>query len=432
MPICHNRAMKRFFLLCTLFLTACRGSPKSWEEAPLVTIQTVDKNGFSETVSNRDRLANFEKVDFLQSQPYQKVMRVFSRDEKGKSHAVITTYHSNGLVWQYLEISDGRANGFYREWHTNGTLKIELRVIEGVADLSEAAQMSWVFDGTSRVYDEEGRLKAEFPYQKGLLVGTATYYHPNGKIATIAPYRNNGLDGELLSYDEKGNLIVRTFYKEAKEHGSSEGYWENQTPRFIETCQDGKLLQGSYFSPEGILISSIEKGNGIKSIFEGKKVSMNVTYALGEPLGLVQLFRPDGSVKTAYHVRNGQKHGEECEYYPLGDTKEPAPKMKVQWHWDSITETKTWYENGVQASQRAYHNNKKHGLCLSWYRDASPMSIEEYDQDRLTKGSYFEKGMSKLPISQVINGTGQAILYDADGHLLHKVTYEKGRPLLQP
>ena len=131
--------------------------------------------------------------------------------------------------------------------------------------------MSWVFDGPSRVYDEEGRLKAEFPYQKGLLVGQAVYYHPNGKIATIAPYKNNGLDGELLSYNEQGNLIVKALYKRGeREWAQRRVLGEPNTPLNSRPIKEGKILHGSYFSPEGILISSIEKGTGIKSIFEGK------------------------------------------------------------------------------------------------------------------------------------------------------------------
>jgi antitoxin component YwqK of YwqJK toxin-antitoxin module len=72
-------------------------------------------------------------------------------------------------------------------------------------------------------------------------------------------------------------------------------------------------------------------------------------------------------------------------------------------------------------------NNKKMGLLTAWYNDGSLMLIEHYDQDKLVKGEYFEKGNS-FPVSTISEGTGTAALYDAEGRFTGKVSYHQGRP----
>ena len=89
-----------------VFFTGCykntsQGEPK---EPELVAITILDRNGMSEIVSNPDRLEQFENVDFTQPQPYQKVIRVYSRDCQGNIPAIITSYHPNGTPRQYLEV----------------------------------------------------------------------------------------------------------------------------------------------------------------------------------------------------------------------------------------------------------------------------------------------------------------------------------------
>ena len=116
--------------LSSLLLTGCGKTKVPSQEDSLVSIQVIDRNGFAETISAKDRLSRFKNTDFLTSQPYQKVLRVFGKDSEGNSSSKITSYHSNGLIWQYLEVESGRANGSYKEWHPNGMLKLSFSVIE--------------------------------------------------------------------------------------------------------------------------------------------------------------------------------------------------------------------------------------------------------------------------------------------------------------
>ena len=89
--------MNKFSFILLLF-AAFGCSHYSPEGDPLVAIQIQDRNGFTETISTPERLENYSKVDFLSSQPFKKVLRVYKSE--GKNHSVITTYHPNGSIAQ--------------------------------------------------------------------------------------------------------------------------------------------------------------------------------------------------------------------------------------------------------------------------------------------------------------------------------------------
>src|SRR5580693_7742726 len=110
-------------LLLTLLLSSCCKRCQDKSDV-MVSMQTIDRNGFTETISNRERLSSYHTTDFMQPQPYQKVLRVYGRNTAGQSSSKITSYHDNGQLWQYLEVVDGRSHGKYSEWYSNGKQKI--------------------------------------------------------------------------------------------------------------------------------------------------------------------------------------------------------------------------------------------------------------------------------------------------------------------
>ncbi len=148
-----------------------------------MTIQTLDRNGFSETISAKERLGKYENTDFLTPQPYQKVVRVYGKSSQGKTTSKVTTYHSNGQPWQYLEVENG--GPMENSWSGILTDKSKSKryVIEGTPDLSEVAQLTWFFEGVCLVYDEQAHQAAKIFYDKGLLEGVSLYYHPNGALS---------------------------------------------------------------------------------------------------------------------------------------------------------------------------------------------------------------------------------------------------------
>ncbi len=428
MQVAQTRiAMKCLLLsISLLFLTSCF-HPGAVKENQILSMQIIDRNGFSETISSKDRLSSFETTDFCVPQPYQKVVRIFGKSSSGNQHSKITSYHPNGQLYQYLDVLNNRAHGYFREWHPNGVKKIECYVIEGTPDINELAQTSWVFDQKSFVWDEDANLIAEINYDKGSLEGLSSYYHPNGQLEKSIPYQKNLIHGLVSVYDKEGELVEKIEYKNGLKEGTALGYWNRDQLCYQETYTQDLLMEGSYFTVDGIPIAHIKEGSGKQALFKDGKLASLTNYKKGIPEGRVELFSPEGHLSSVYHILNGQKSGEELIYFPPKEGK-LLPKLSLQWHEDTIQGiVKTWYENGILESQKEHSGNKKHGLSFAWYQDGSLMFMEEYDNDNLIKGSYLKKG-DKKPVSKVENGKGAATIYDGYGHFQKKIIYEKGLP----
>lgn len=420
-----------FFFLFAIFVLCGARHTKVAASHRLTSVHIVDRNGFSETISSSDRLKQYENVDFLQNLPYQKVMRVFGRDEKGDVRSYITSYYSNGQPKQYLEVVNGRAIGKYYEWHANGAVKLEANVIGGSPDITEGAESSWLFDGMNCAWDEEGRAVAEVSYEKGILQGPSIYYHTNGKVWKVIPFQKNEVEGTLEVFLENGELLQTMSYVAGVKHGPARRYWNKDKIASEETYENGLLLSGVYSNKQGELLGNISEGKGFRYVFTKDGISEMQQYYKGAQLGEVRVFNAEGILVRTYHVKNGLMHGEETEYY-IGSNLSPQsskPRFSVNWYEGKIHGvTRTWYDNGQLESQREMSSNKKNGVLTAWFKDGNMMLLEEYDHDRLVKGQYFKRG-EKNVISRVHLGKGTAMIYDGDGHFLRKINYENGKPV---
>ena len=412
-------------LLLLLCLSGCHYGQKSQEN--LVLIQIQDRNGMSETISTPNRLVTYSKVDFLSSQPYKKVLRVYRKE--GKNRSVITTYHPNGMTWQMLEAKEMRAFGSFREWFPSGAKRIEATLIGGSADLAPGAQQSWLFDGPSLVWNEEGNLIAHLNYDKGVLSGLCTYFYPSGKIEKEIPYVQDRIEGEVKEYWDEGQIKTKTIYRNGLKEGISFSFWPDESLCWEEKYQEGLLQSGHYWNLSKETISEVADGAGFRPVFTGKGLTQLQEIRNGVAEGMVKTFDDSGTLKSEYYLKNGKKHGEEIEYYSerKRSSERPLPKISLTWDQDAIHGlVKTWYDNGQMQSQREICRNQRNGASCCWYRDGSLMLMEEYENDQLVRGRYYRKNQPD-PISSISNGNGTATLYDEEGVFLRKAIYSKGK-----
>ena len=425
--------MNKLLAFLFLLIASSCSSTQSPREHQIISMQLIDRNGFSETISTKDRIKKYQTTDFLSPQPYQKVLRVYAKSPEGKSPSFLTSYHPNGHIWQYLSILDGRAHGEYKEWYPSGKLRMHLEIIEGFADLQESSQRTWVFDGKNLIYDENGNLTAEILYDKGMLHDTSTYFYSSGSVQKTIPFSRNAIHGQVSIYFEDGHLKESLFYQDGCKEGISTGYWKSSGMQYRENYSHDLLLEGTYLDVQGQLLSEIIGGSGWKSAFDNDTLHSRIEYTQGKAIGKVEIYSPEGAYAGFYHQAEGKKNGEEVLFYPMPikNTK-PIPKLSVNWTDDALEgEVKTWYENGICESQRQFHSNKKHGVCLSWYKNGDLMLMEEYDHDAILKASYFKKG-DKKPVSKIENGKGTATLFSSDGRFQKTIHYEKGVPMSEP
>lgn len=424
--------------ILTLCITSCavqRRNPDGTYIVPpptLTSINIIDRNGMSETISSPERLEQYECVDFLAPQSFQKVLRIYSRDCEGNIPACITSYHPNGVLHKYLEIMNSRASGIYREWHPNGVKRIEVNILEGIGDISAGSEKTWIFDGCSHVWNECGDVEAIIPYSKGNLDGCATYYHKNGQIWKNIFYTDNLMNGPYEIYKSDGTLLYECNYIMGAREGKATRYWNPCKIASEEIYCDGYLVTGTYYNFNDVCIATIVDGTGTKAVYGKEEIVELREYHNGILEGKIQCIDTFGRITKIYHVKNGCKYGEEITFYEAPRLQKVlTPKLSVNWYDGKIQGTiKSWYDNGTQESQREMSNNKRNGHSTAWFRDGSLMMIEEYEQDKLVKGEYYSL-KEKDPVSQVNEGFGTATLYDGEGNFIQKVTYQRGKPVIE-
>ncbi|MCI5051675.1 MAG: hypothetical protein MRY21_00895 [Simkaniaceae bacterium] len=419
--------MRKLAIVClAALLFGC--ATKVAKQEKLASIQLYDRNGFQETISSEERLERYQKSDFSSPQPYTKVVRVFKRDDKGRSPGKVTTYHANGQLWQSLDVVNGRANGWFVEYHDNGKKKMQARVIEGKGELDEEAMLGWVFDGEGFIWDNCGNLTVEAMYENGKLEGKLIYYYPSGKVQMVHPYVHNELHGTQLTYDKKGNVLTRCNFSKGLQDGTTEHEGDENWPHYWESYKEGKLLEGTYYSKDEEILSRVENGKGIRLLFKNGDIYRRETIKNGIVEGEVWLYNSN-ILENYFTLKDGKKHGQEWVYYPpLGEQFiELDPKMMIEWYEGEMHGTvKTWYRGRKLESQRDMVRNCKHGLSTCWYPNRDIMLVEEYDEGKLLKGKYLKKN-DKVPVSEVKGGNGIATIYDSDGYFVRKIKYAQGK-----
>lgn len=411
-------------LICLLLLSFFSlDAAQKTRKHKLTSIQIVDRNGFSETINIKEKLEQYEKVNFLQPQPYSQVMRTYDRDDQGNAPSYLTSYYTNGQIKQYLEIVNSRAMGLYQEWYPTGQKKLVAKVIGGQADFNEAVQSTWMFGGCTYAYNEEGKITAKIEYNKGVLDGASEQFFADGTLKVRTVYKNGIPSGELIENYPNGQRLRTAFFEEGLPEGEAAFYWPDGKVAGSESFEKGLLVSGTYYPQQGDPLT-VSDGVGKRlTLKEGKLFEISEIYG-GAPYGKVWLYTKDGKLESIYHTRYGSKEGEETLFYPNGQKK-----LVISWMDDMVHGVvKAYYPTGVQLSQKELSKNKKQGLFTAWYKNGDIMLIEEYDNDNIVSGRYFKKG-EMSPISTIEKGTGIATLYDQEGMFGTKITYENGIPI---
>ena len=127
----------------------------------------------------------------------------------------IKLYHTNSQINKdYYELDveiveanygNGKLNGEYKEWYTNGQLFEHKHYADGK------------LNGEYKEWYDHGQISTHAYYVDNKLHGDYKEWHSHGQLYTQMYYVNDKLHGEHKIWNEDGRLVVHTFWVHGEE-----------------------------------------------------------------------------------------------------------------------------------------------------------------------------------------------------------------------
>ena len=175
---------------------------------------------------NPDSAFHFRLVRFDADKPIGKVRDFFRNGIKQWDGYLLSVnpdiqdgeinyYYENGRVRNNYMAKNGRRNGFYKEYFTNGNL-----LAEGIVK-NDSALGKWTN------YSEDGIKTSEVEWNRNQINGTILIFFQSGKIQKKGTKINNVTEGWWDEYYEEGQLKSHEFFANGKYSGLGETYHQN-------------------------------------------------------------------------------------------------------------------------------------------------------------------------------------------------------------
>ncbi len=104
------------------------------------------------------------------------------------------------FLWSKNMAGDGA--GMYRSTFSDGTPQFEIEYSQGK------------LNGIMRRYAQNGQILLECTYADDVKEGRCKRWHANGFPAEESFYIDDKLEGEFTQFDEKGNVILKTRFRD--------------------------------------------------------------------------------------------------------------------------------------------------------------------------------------------------------------------------
>ena len=118
------------------------------------------------------------------------------------------------IIFFYLLLS---INIFANNIYTEGDLILKNDIFYEIKSEEPA-------NGIKKIYNKNGSLFAESPYENGKVNGIVKLYFENGALMGETPYKNNKMNGLVKAYFENGALRMEVQYKDGERNGYEKYY----------------------------------------------------------------------------------------------------------------------------------------------------------------------------------------------------------------
>ena len=312
-------------------------------------------------------------------------------------------YYKIGNLKSKYKVVDSKLEGEYLSYHLNGEVSSKFNYSK---DLREGPFARYYYNGQlseKGTYENNletgvfeffyinGKLSSSGQYEDGKRSGEWKYYYSNGTLKTKENYNGNGdLDGSSYLYNLEGKLYTERIYKE----GMIVGYkFFDQEEKVVEEKNDpsGNFEDYRFYYPTGELQSKGSTTNGkLNGPFETYHIS-GVVYQKGTMKDgswhdAYEEYDEAGLLAFAYTNKDGEVHGYFRSFYDNGQVREEGwyidGELEQRWieYWmDGRKKRESYYVNGqLQGSVKSF-GPKGRLFDENIYVDNEQVKIIQYD-----------------------------------------------------
>ena len=408
-----------------------------------------------------------------------------SSEERDLFEGLVTWYYSNGEKQQTTAYKNGKKNGAYTFFYTDGSIKaagtyennrpmngtfvqegryganvyigvMEIfeyennKIIGGITtytnsqQIAERAFIDHANESIKSVYydragEEIGQYRCTLDDKEKN--GIEIYFHKDGyqatTIGTIENYQENTLNGETRSYDNFGNISTEGIYKDGLPFNGSfesndsfltykDGKLDGRAIYYNESDQEvanGIYKDGSPW--DGQFIESIYSGE-LKSYKNGKLEGKQITYFDGGTFN---------QIADYHHMVNHKKEGEAGKFNESGDViAKGIYKNDKPWQGTFYIENGAWayqiatYANGALNGAVTEYNFNGNFVLEKEFKDGIATGWESNLNPYTNKKHRVLKQPSENYGSKIIEGEYYDLGYlrsYKSGHLIKEVQYDE-------
>ncbi len=211
-------------------------------------------------------------------------LRRFEQYSNGELHGEVVAYFANGSVAERENYVRGVLHGEHKSWFQDGVLKSSANYLNGEPE------------GTMTFWFPNGKKEIEGKVVNGNRDGTWFYYNQDGSIQLQVLYRNGDMikekkeNGTFTEYYDDGQVRSEVIFKKGLREGRFAEYYDNGKWVLTEVPADPVLgapsdvenvLQGQTLKMEGNYRNDALDGD-VKEYDERGRVIKVTTYANGE------------------------------------------------------------------------------------------------------------------------------------------------------
>lgn len=224
-------------------------------------------------------------------------------------------------------LRDGKPDGYWKTFHSNGKLKSEgnrrnfqLDSTWNFYNEEGLIQKSIHYlqdrkNGWERVFDKEGNLLEEYTNKDNIKSGLANWYYSTGELRKTAIYENNKEEGKATEYERDGRIITLWTYKNGFIYTEEKiNRFDNQGKRtgvWRDLYEDGKLrLEGNWAigMKNGVFKFYTKKGE-LEKLERYENDVLIIDEASTAILDIRKEYHANGSIKEIGTYREGKKQG---------------------------------------------------------------------------------------------------------------------------